>query len=91
MDDVVVTGLDERWAWADHGVCTAVPDLFYNGEDEPRGRRRTKEEAAKALCARCPVLAECRRHAMVNRELYGVWGGLSENERHRLAGRQRTG
>lgn len=26
-----------------------------------------------------------------NAELYGVWGGMTESERHRLAGRGRTG
>ena len=24
-------------------------------------------------------------------ELYGVWGGMTESERHKLAGRHRTG
>ena len=85
------TRIDEQWAWADRGECQDVPDLFYNAEGEPKGLRRRKESAAKELCERCPVLAECRTHAMVNRELYGVWGGLTEGERHRLAGRLRTG
>lgn len=91
MQRTVATSLEERWDWADHGACTALPDLFYNAEDEAKGVRRRKEEAAKRICGRCPVVEQCRHHAMANRELYGVWGGLSENERHRLAGRQRTG
>ena len=85
------TRIDDPWAWADHGMCRDVPDLFYNGEDEPKGLRRRKEAAAKKLCGRCHVLDECRTHAMDNRELYGVWGGLTESERHQLAGRRRTG
>jgi WhiB family redox-sensing transcriptional regulator len=91
MSGTETTWLEQHWAWADRGACTALPDLFYNAEDEPKGVRRRKEAAAKKLCAGCPVLAECRAHAMANRELYGVWGGLTESERHRLAGRQRTG
>lgn len=83
--------IDERWAWADHGHCQELPDLFYNSEDEPKRVRRRKEAAATKICAGCPVLAECREHAVANSELYGVWGGLTEIERHRLAGRIRTG
>jgi len=30
---------------------------------------------AKAICAGCPVLAECLEGAIVRREPWGVWGG----------------
>lgn len=87
----IATRLDDLWTWADRGRCRDVPDLFYNAEDEPKSVRRRKEAAAKKLCEQCPVLAECAAHAQANRELYGVWGGMSEAERHRQAGRLRTG
>lgn len=87
----VISRIDERWEWADHGHCQELPDLFYNAETEPKGLRRRKEAAAVKICAGCPVLAECREHALVNDELYGVWGGMTEAERHRQAGRARTG
>ena len=83
--------IDDGWAWADHGKCQDQPKLFYNDEEDPKGVRRDKEKLAKQICQKCPVLTECRRHAMHERELYGVWGGLSEMERHGLAGRLRTG
>ena len=38
-------------------------------------------EAAKSICATCPVIEECREHSFAVREPYGVWGGLSEEER----------
>ncbi|KAA0917891.1 WhiB family transcriptional regulator [Dietzia sp. ANT_WB102] len=85
------TEIDEQWAWADYGNCQELPDLFYNSEDEAKSLRRRKESAAKKLCGRCPVIAQCRAHALAGRELYGVWGGMTEAERHRLAGRARTG
>lgn len=91
MHQRVSTRLEQRWSWADAGACADLPDLFYNSDDDPKGLRRRKEESAKRICQRCPVLETCREYAMVNGELYGVWGGLSENERHRLSGRQRTG
>lgn len=91
MMQTTMSALDARWAWADYGMCRALPDLFYNSEDEAKSTRRRKEAAAKKLCGRCPVIEACRRHAMDQRELYGVWGGMTEAERHRLAGRVRTG
>ena len=86
-----VTKIEEYWAWADAGHCRELPDLFYNAEDEPKGVRRRKEAAAVKICQSCPVLAQCQRHAEENKELYGVWGGMTEAERHRAAGRLRTG
>lgn len=85
------TASEERWSWADQGNCVGSPDLFYNSDDEPKSSRRKREEWAKRLCESCPVMSACRRYALENRELYGVWGGMTENERHRLAGRARTG
>ncbi|MDX2356998.1 WhiB family transcriptional regulator [Dietzia sp. PP-33] len=91
MQPTATTRIDERWAWADHSMCRDVPDLFYNAEEDPKSLRRRKESAAKKLCAQCPVIEACRAHAMAHRELYGVWGGMTEADRHRLAGRVRTG
>lgn len=91
MSSINETGVDDRWAWADHGSCQGLEDLFYNNDEDPKGVRRDKERLAKQICGRCPVIIECRRHAASARELYGVWGGLSEMERHNLEGRLRTG
>lgn len=81
----------EFWSWRDQAACIGDDDLFYSTPEELKGERRRKEEAAKVICATCPVLDTCRRFAMEWGELYGVWGGLTESERHTLAGRQRTG
>ncbi|WP_424556268.1 WhiB family transcriptional regulator [Streptacidiphilus pinicola] len=43
-----------------------------------------REDAAKRVCAGCPVLDECRTYALEAREPYGVWGGMSEDERAAL-------
>ena len=42
-------------------------------------------EPAKAICNGCPVRAECLDYAIIGREEYGVWGGLSPQERVTLA------
>ena len=43
-----------------------------------------RDEQAKQVCMTCPVLQQCRAHALKVREPYGVWGGFSESERLRL-------
>ncbi|GHF42446.1 hypothetical protein GCM10010218_24490 [Streptomyces mashuensis] len=44
---------------------------------------------AKEICNRCPVIDACLRQALDNRERYGVFGGLTANERERrLQGRE---
>lgn len=64
--------------WAIHAACRDVDtNVFY----PERGK---SPEPAKAICAECPVIAECLDHAIVTRELVGVWGGKSEHERRRL-------
>lgn len=86
-----LTPTAEFWAWRDTAACIGHEDLFYNLEDEAKGARRTKEVEAKVICSTCPVLDTCRNFALETQELYGVWGGLTEAERHRITGRQRTG
>lgn len=46
--------------------------------------RGAKQHDAKAVCAGCPVLAECLAHALDNRIEFGVWGGLTERQRRAL-------
>jgi len=41
-------------------------------------------ERAKAVCAACPVVAECLDDAMQRGERYGIWGGLDPDERQSL-------
>ena len=79
------------WSWRDNAACIGHEDLFYSLEEESKGERRKKEEQAKSVCATCPVLDTCRQFALNSGELYGVWGGLTEAERHRISGRHRTG
>ena len=52
--------------------------------------RETRETAAKAVCAACPVRTQCLEHALAVREPYGVWGGLSEHEAGRLIAARRS-
>jgi len=55
--------------------------MFFHPLGERGATRRDREAEAKAVCQRCPVVDACRRHALQVAEPYGVWGGLSEEER----------
>ena len=80
-------GLD-HWEWQLEGACRAEDTaLFFHPEGERGPRRSNREAAAKAVCARCPVLEVCRDHALATREPFGVWGGLSETDREEILGR----
>ncbi len=81
----------DLWDWQLAAACRDEnPDLFFHPEGERGPVRIAREMAAKAVCARCPVLRECARHALAVREPYGVWGGLTEDDREAvLAGHRR--
>lgn len=73
------------WDWRVHAACRSVdPSTFYQSDNE-RGPARTRRESdAKAVCAACPVIQECLRWALAAREVHGIWGGLTGEERHAL-------
>lgn len=39
---------------------------------------------ALACCMRCEVRPDCLRHAIVNYERWGVWGGMRDIERREV-------
>jgi WhiB family redox-sensing transcriptional regulator len=72
----------ELWEWQYQGACRDADDtLFFHPEGERGSTRRRRAEAAKAICHSCPVMMQCREQSLRVREPYGVWGGLSEDER----------
>lgn len=76
------------WDWQLLGACRgADPNIFFHPEGERGPAREARETAAKAICATCPVRITCAEHALTVREPYGVWGGLSEDEREAIYAR----
>ena len=75
--------------WADHPdrPCANVPLATFFPEKKRTGRRggvdagyKAAVAHAKHLCSTCPVLDDCRAHAIAH-EQWGIWGGLTETER----------
>ncbi|MFJ5553172.1 WhiB family transcriptional regulator [Streptomyces sp. NPDC093225] len=64
------------WQW--DALCAQTgPDFFF---PEPG----TSVRDAKRLCGACEGRAACLEYALANDERFGVWGGLSEQERKAL-------
>lgn len=61
--------------WHDRGLCRMHhPDIFFEQD---------YEDQAVAICAMCPVKAECLTWAIETKQEYGTWGGLTERERRK--------
>jgi WhiB family redox-sensing transcriptional regulator len=54
--------------------------LFFGPDGERPSARQARERKAKAVCARCPLRAECLEYALRHPARYGIWGGLSPEE-----------
>ncbi|MGJ5757467.1 WhiB family transcriptional regulator [Streptomyces galbus] len=66
--------------WLTEAACVGEdPELFF-----PVGSTGPALEdvaAAKRVCARCPVIADCLAYALGSGQTSGVWGGTDEAER----------
>lgn len=67
-------------AWQGRAACRGVGvDLFFG--ERADGDNAAGHEA-KALCAQCPVIAECLDYGIAGNEgNYGIWGGCGESDR----------
>lgn len=73
------------WEWQLHAACRGTDtSVFYHPENERGPARQRREQQAKQICGLCPVVASCLDWALTMREPYGVWGGLSTDEREAL-------
>lgn len=73
----------DQWSWQTRGRCRDYPAELFFPEEESRRYRRVHEESAKRICQDCPVIVECRAHALNIPEAYGVWGAMTAAERAR--------
>lgn len=63
--------------WRAGGLCAeSDPDLWF-------AVGAMEHKAAKSICRKCPVRAECLSYAMDAPIDHGIWGGLTERERRK--------
>ena len=72
--------------WQDRAACRGPQAVafFPPSHPERKDARVARETRAKAICAICDVRAECLDYALDIHEVHGIWGGLTEAERHQL-------
>jgi len=69
--------------WRFEAACLEYdPDLFFPIGNT--GPAIAQIEDAKAVCRGCDVAETCLRWALDTHQDFGVWGGLSEDERRAL-------
>jgi WhiB family transcriptional regulator, redox-sensing transcriptional regulator len=80
----------ELWDWQLQAACRGMGgEVFFHPDAERGPSKMRRDAAAKAICHSCPVMDSCARHALAVREPYGVWGGLTVEERDEiLSGRR---
>jgi hypothetical protein len=73
--------------WKRDGLCLTQghPDDWFASSD---GRYGSK---AAAICAECPVRDACLTAALETGEPWGIWGGMTPEQRERLLNKRKPG
>jgi WhiB family transcriptional regulator, redox-sensing transcriptional regulator len=77
--------------WRNDAACNGrEPELFFPtaGEHTPPGRAQYAK--ARAVCASCPVRADCLDYAIEAGLDHGMFGGMTPGERRELARRSQV-
>jgi WhiB family redox-sensing transcriptional regulator len=77
-------------SWRSFAACRDVdPDLFF--PSGTTGGALAQTDAARAVCAGCPVRIACLTFAVATNQEFGVWGGCDEEQRRALRRKWRAG
>lgn len=83
--NINISPIAENWEWQYQGACRNTdPENFFLEYNQRGTSKRKKELAAIAICNTCPVKRECLEHALKVPEMFGVWGGMTEEQRRIL-------
>ena len=70
--------LDDPDGWRASALCAQTdPELWFPDRELGVDTSRT----AKKICADCPVQFDCLEDALAHNEKFGIWGGMSREER----------
>jgi len=74
--------LVQREEWMESAACRGMAaNIFFparqGGDHATLDAQAQATAIAKAICAGCPVKAECLEYATANGESMGIWGGVS--------------
>lgn len=78
MNEPALNYLDEPWR--DLAACRDDSEGLFFPDETDIGTIN----AAKAICAACPVQDECLSYAIETNQSQGIWAGTTPKERRRL-------
>jgi WhiB family redox-sensing transcriptional regulator len=85
MGTRLATVLDDGLGWQGKALCAQTdPELFF---PEKGG----STVAPKQVCQSCDVRAECLEYALEHGIGFGIWGGMSEQQRRKTIRLRATG
>lgn len=69
------------------GACAGAPtNLFYVVEENRNVDKWIDVGILRSMCGSCPIYKQCLSYALEH-EQYGVWGGMTSQERNVFNGR----
>ena len=76
----------DEWEWQERGNCSKVddPEIFFLEHAERGKEKRKREQQALKICRSCPVIQKCLEHALSVPEFFGVWGGMTADQRNAI-------
>jgi len=70
-------------SWRSKAACLGKDtELFFPAGSS--GPALEQAEQAKTICRQCQVITQCLEWAVATGQNNGIWGGLTEEERHAL-------
>lgn len=71
-------------SWQEEAACKTLPlEMFFPPAEQ-------EAETAKTVCSGCTVREPCLEAALAAGERFGIWGGLTSDERQLIASRRRA-
>jgi len=64
--------------------CEQLPFAFFPEDSVWPSERRLMVSTAKEVCGRCPLQNECADYGLAANEDFGIWGGLTAEDRKTL-------
>src|SRR3954454_13037760 len=76
--------------WRADAACKGESAVYFFAPNhfERKPEKDFREGRARSLCRGCVVRQQCLEYALAVGETHGIWGGLNELERRRLARRR---
>ena len=72
--------------WEEAACYGAPTNLFYKVEENRKMNEWIDVGILRSICGSCPIYKHCLAYAL-RHEDYGVWGGMTTNERNAFNGK----